>query len=347
MMNPVSGQGVVVTNGTIPPQFIAPMLSNQAQHAISTRGTAATLNLDDIFEDCFFTPEGDTVFLSEQTDINTARSGEGNGNNTNVNTDALRPGMISTINSTNSSNLDVNTSTSNPVHVNIAGTGQGLVPRSINSFNPSPTNMSMNYSNMQLSGETVVTNVASRPVPVPAPGPAIIPSNPSAMNINPPQASVPALPISVTTQFMPVPFGGGISTTGLQNSQNRATVMGMVMGPGSTPVNTLAPVQPHKYIPMAHPPHQRHHLQYITTSCPSTTPNPTAGIPLPSTDAKRSAISQGGPNPNLSRERKMSETQKNERRYVPLYYLYHKINEFHLNFLVILMLSFTLHFASF
>merc|ERR1711957_191198 len=45
-----------------------------------------------------------------------------------------------------------------------------------------------------------------------------------------------------------------------------------------------------------------------------TTPNPTAGIPLPSPDAKRSAISQGGPNPNLSRERKMSETQKNERR---------------------------------
>ena len=43
-----------------------PPLSNAAATAIATRGTPATLNLDDIFGDCFFTPEGETVFLSDQ-----------------------------------------------------------------------------------------------------------------------------------------------------------------------------------------------------------------------------------------------------------------------------------------
>lgn len=43
-----------------------PPLSNTAATALATRGTPATLNLDDIFGDCFFTPEGETVFLSDQ-----------------------------------------------------------------------------------------------------------------------------------------------------------------------------------------------------------------------------------------------------------------------------------------
>mmetsp|Transcript_3952 Transcript_3952/g.7601 ORF Transcript_3952/g.7601 Transcript_3952/m.7601 type:complete len:450 (+) Transcript_3952:468-1817(+) len=47
-----------------PPTFVAP-LSQQSQHAIQTRGNPSTLNLDDIFGDCFFTPEGDQIFLSE------------------------------------------------------------------------------------------------------------------------------------------------------------------------------------------------------------------------------------------------------------------------------------------
>jgi hypothetical protein len=33
---------------------------------VANKGTPATLNLDDIFGDCFFTPDGDTVFLSDQ-----------------------------------------------------------------------------------------------------------------------------------------------------------------------------------------------------------------------------------------------------------------------------------------
>lgn len=46
------------------PTFVAP-LSQQSQHAVQTRGNPSTLNLDDIFGDCFFTPEGDQIFLSE------------------------------------------------------------------------------------------------------------------------------------------------------------------------------------------------------------------------------------------------------------------------------------------
>lgn len=37
----------------------------------------AALNLDDIFNDVMFTPEGDTVFLSEEKDADMLNSGEG------------------------------------------------------------------------------------------------------------------------------------------------------------------------------------------------------------------------------------------------------------------------------
>lgn len=43
-----------------------PPLSSTAATALAQRGTPATLNMDDIFGDCFFTPEGETVFLSDQ-----------------------------------------------------------------------------------------------------------------------------------------------------------------------------------------------------------------------------------------------------------------------------------------
>lgn len=44
---------------------VAPLSSSSLQ-AVANKGTPATLNLDDIFGDCFFTPDGDTIFLSEQ-----------------------------------------------------------------------------------------------------------------------------------------------------------------------------------------------------------------------------------------------------------------------------------------
>eukprot|EP00339_Tiarina_fusa_P023363 CAMPEP_0117024672 /NCGR_PEP_ID=MMETSP0472-20121206/18298_1 /TAXON_ID=693140 ORGANISM="Tiarina fusus, Strain LIS" /NCGR_SAMPLE_ID=MMETSP0472 /ASSEMBLY_ACC=CAM_ASM_000603 /LENGTH=363 /DNA_ID=CAMNT_0004731167 /DNA_START=126 /DNA_END=1217 /DNA_ORIENTATION=- len=44
-------------------------LSAGAQQAVAQRGTPATLNLDDIFGDVMFTPDGDTVFLSEEQDV--------------------------------------------------------------------------------------------------------------------------------------------------------------------------------------------------------------------------------------------------------------------------------------
>jgi hypothetical protein len=61
----MSGQN---PNNIRPPQFIAagvPGLSASASAAVQSRGTPSTLNLDDIFGDCFFTPEGEAIFLSE------------------------------------------------------------------------------------------------------------------------------------------------------------------------------------------------------------------------------------------------------------------------------------------
>lgn len=55
-----------------PPQFIAagvPGLSASASAAVQSRGTPSTLNLDDIFGDCFFTPEGEAIFLSENPQL--------------------------------------------------------------------------------------------------------------------------------------------------------------------------------------------------------------------------------------------------------------------------------------
>lgn len=43
-------------------------LSATTQAAVAQRGTPSTLNLDDIFGDVMFTPDGDTVFLSEDQD---------------------------------------------------------------------------------------------------------------------------------------------------------------------------------------------------------------------------------------------------------------------------------------
>jgi hypothetical protein len=53
-------------------------LSASAQAAIAAKGDPATLNLDDIFGDVVFTPDGDTVFLNEQAGRGRAlNSGEG------------------------------------------------------------------------------------------------------------------------------------------------------------------------------------------------------------------------------------------------------------------------------
>ena len=60
-----------------PPQFVAAGfpggLSTSAAAAVQSRGTPSTLNLDDIFGDCFFTPEGEAVFLSENPQMQQAQ----------------------------------------------------------------------------------------------------------------------------------------------------------------------------------------------------------------------------------------------------------------------------------
>jgi hypothetical protein len=62
-----------------PPPLFAPG-SGQMNNGMSMgRGSAAAvLNLDDIFGDVMFTPDGDTVFLSEQASDELLNSGEGN-----------------------------------------------------------------------------------------------------------------------------------------------------------------------------------------------------------------------------------------------------------------------------
>lgn len=49
-----------------PPMFSTSHLSHGTQAAVAQRGNPSTLNLDDIFGDVMFTPDGDTVFLSEE-----------------------------------------------------------------------------------------------------------------------------------------------------------------------------------------------------------------------------------------------------------------------------------------
>lgn len=66
---PAGGSGAAAPAGGAPGAAAAPgqaNLSAAAEAAVRARGTPATLNLDDIFGDCFFTPEGDTVFLGDQ-----------------------------------------------------------------------------------------------------------------------------------------------------------------------------------------------------------------------------------------------------------------------------------------
>ncbi|KAL7476575.1 hypothetical protein ACHAW6_002428 [Cyclotella cf. meneghiniana] len=63
-----SNQGQPQNPNIRPPQFVpanVPGMSASATAAVQTRGTPSTLNLDDIFGDCFFTPEGEAIFLSE------------------------------------------------------------------------------------------------------------------------------------------------------------------------------------------------------------------------------------------------------------------------------------------
>jgi hypothetical protein len=61
-----------------PPPFFAPAHeSNKSSASKATTGRSGPqLNLDDIFGDVVFTPDGDTVFLSEQNDDEILNSGE-------------------------------------------------------------------------------------------------------------------------------------------------------------------------------------------------------------------------------------------------------------------------------
>ena len=202
----------------------APQLSASTAAAVASRGTPATLNLDDIFGDCFFTPEGDAVFLGDQAEDGAARSQDGGG--------------------------------------------------------------------VVASAEAVPTRMASRPAPDGAATPA------------PAGAAAAATGGSGTTpsNYVPVSYGGGISTTGLDNpSQAKSTVMGAAAAPSAAGAAAPAP----KPVPFVQPPQQRHHLQYATPAMLG------AARTMPAGGAKRkpSTGSVGARS-----DRKMSDKQKVERR---------------------------------
>ena len=202
----------------------APQLSASTAAAVASRGTPATLNLDDIFGDCFFTPEGDAVFLGDQAEDGAARSQDGGG--------------------------------------------------------------------VVASAEAVPTRMASRPAPDGAAAPA------------PAGAAAAATGGSGTTpsNYVPVSYGGGISTTGLDNpSQAKSTVMGAAAAPSAAGAAAAAP----KPVPFVQPPQQRHHLQYATPAMLG------AARTMPAGGAKRKT-STGSV--GARSDRKMSDKQKVERR---------------------------------
>ena len=201
----------------------APQLSASTAAAVASRGTPATLNLDDIFGDCFFTPEGDAVFLGDQAEGG-ADGSQGGG---------------------------------------------GVVA----------------------SAEAVPTRMASRPAPDGAAAPA------------PAGAAAAATGGSGTTpsNYVPVSYGGGISTTGLDNpSQAKSTVMGAAAAPSAA---GTAPAP--KPVPFVQPPQQRHHLQYATPAMLG------AARTMPAGGAKRKTSTGSA---GARSDRKMSDKQKVERR---------------------------------
>mmetsp|Transcript_8090 Transcript_8090/g.18075 ORF Transcript_8090/g.18075 Transcript_8090/m.18075 type:complete len:520 (+) Transcript_8090:132-1691(+) len=213
-------------------------LSAPTAAAVANRGTPATLNLDDIFGDCFFTPDGDAVFLNDQPE--------------------------------------------------------------------------QEQDAVVASAEAVPTSMASRPVP--AAGAAAAAAAPTA-----------AAPAQVTAGgYVPVSYGGGIATTGLDTAGAKATVMGTVPSTagaataaatagggaqGRHPGASLAP--PTKAVPFVQPPQQRHHLQYATPAMLGQRGTST-GAAAAAAAAKRKT--SGGSAGGRSGERKMSDKQKTERR---------------------------------
>jgi hypothetical protein len=66
-INMSNNQGQPQNPNIRPPQFVPANMPGST--GAVQRGTPSTLNLDDIFGDCFFTPEGEAIFLSENPQL--------------------------------------------------------------------------------------------------------------------------------------------------------------------------------------------------------------------------------------------------------------------------------------
>lgn len=193
----------------VPPVFSttgAPPMSASTAAAVSAKGTPATLNLDELFSDYFFTAEGEMVFPSEH-----------------------------------------------------------------------PENVRQNIIS---SHEVQASTYASRPVAT-APGTA-----------------VPQPTENTTNTYAPVPYAGGISTTGLHQPHTKTTAM----GPAAPITNNLTP----NPVPFQQTPQQRHHLPFATTNITAPPQQPQSLPQTASTSKKKTG--------STNSERKMSDQQKSERR---------------------------------
>ena len=144
-------------------------------------------------------------------------------------------------------------------------------------------------SGVVASAEAVPTRMASRPAPAAAGAGASAPA-PAAGGSS--SGGTPA-------NYVPVSYGGGIATTGLDNpSQAKSTVM------GNAPTPTAGAPKP---VPFVQPPQQRHHLQYATPAMLG------GARTMPAGGAKRKT-STAPSSVGARNDRKMSDKQKVERR---------------------------------
>jgi len=180
-------------------------MSASTAAAVSAKGTPATLNLDELFSDYFFTAEGEMVFPSEHPE-------------------SVRQKIIS-------------------------------------------------------SHEVQASTYASRPIATTTGTAAPQPNN------------------TTTNSYAPVPYAGGITTTGLHQPHTKTTAMGSA----ATISNNLTP----NSVPYQQP-SQIRHLPFATTNITAPPQQPQSRPQTSSTPKKKTGATTS--------ERKMSDQQKSERR---------------------------------
>mmetsp|Transcript_19429 Transcript_19429/g.27340 ORF Transcript_19429/g.27340 Transcript_19429/m.27340 type:complete len:605 (-) Transcript_19429:533-2347(-) len=264
-MPPPGNQGRQPVQVTVP-QFVPAPLSSQAQMAVSTKGSPATLNLDDIFGDCFFTPEGDAVFLSENSDVTTS--------------DAQSNAVVALQSTSNAPGNNSARHPGAPQSVTLGGEPysniSSVASRPLGPSGQAPTTtMQQNHTTAHSQLQSHTQNSSQHTTQAHAHAHAQA------------QTMIPTAQGTQQHQFVPIPYAGGISTTGLDNPGSRATVM----GPPPSTIHTPAPK------PMINPPQRPNHFQYgiINNQQPiAVTPTPHT-VATANTKSKTTPATKTGP----------------------------------------------------